>query len=76
MWARRVLFLTLSLLSLPLSAEEEVQPSLELLEFLGGWEDAQGNWVDPQTLDPALPDGEKARDETGQNETANGQTND
>ncbi len=43
----------LGLLSLPpgVMAEEDTQaPDLALLEFLGSWEDADGEWVDPLQL--------------------------
>lgn len=63
MQARQALLLYLALLSMPLSAEDRVQPSLELLEYLGGWEDAQGNWIDPQEL--AAVDTAEKQDETG-----------
>ncbi len=57
----------LGLLSLSpgmMAAEEDRQaPDLALLEFLGSWEDADGEWIDPlQMLDvleaedtPAMP---------------------
>ena len=32
------------------SAEDEQQPSLELLEFLGEWETEDGVWIDPLSL--------------------------
>ncbi|MFO7594316.1 MAG: hypothetical protein R6X15_09775 [Pseudomonadota bacterium] len=47
------LLLALLLLSPPLAAEDREQPSLELLEYLGGWEDEEGNWLDPVTLGAA-----------------------
>jgi len=38
-------------------------PSMELLEFLGGWETDDGEWVDPALLnDTALPDQESSDD--------------
>ncbi len=54
----------LSLLPGVMAAEEDTQaPDLALLEFLGSWEDADGEWIDPlQMLDvleaedtPAMP---------------------
>ena len=59
----RPLVLALLLISPPLVAEE-VSPSLELLEFLGGWEDEQGNWLDPLTLDAAAVELAQAESET------------
>lgn len=59
------LVLVLLLLSPPLLAEEEAPPpSLELLEYLGGWEDEQGNWLDPLTLDAAAVELAQAESET------------
>lgn len=46
--------LLLSLLPAGMYAAEEEQPSLELLEYLGNWEDSNGNWIDPQMLEPAM----------------------
>jgi hypothetical protein len=45
-----VLLLTLSGYGLVAAAEDEA-PDDELLEFLGAWDDGQGNWIDPMTLD-------------------------
>jgi hypothetical protein len=42
----------------------EEPPSMELLEFLGGWEDDNGQWIDPLEL---LPAQEEPEDE-GNNE--------
>ncbi len=33
--------------------EEEVELSIELLEFLGEWETDEGEWIDPIELDDA-----------------------
>lgn len=42
---------------------EEMSPSMELLEFLGEWENENGEWVDPEELAATtLPD-ESERDE-------------
>ncbi len=49
----KTVLLLLTLLSLTLHAEEE-QPSMELLEYLGNWEDANGSWIDPQLLEPGV----------------------
>lgn len=50
--ASKSVLLLLTLLPSTLCAEEQ-QPSLELLEYLGNWEDANGSWIDPQLLLPA-----------------------
>ena len=36
-------------------AAEEAAPDRGLLEFLGRYEDAEGNWVDPLSLEAPLP---------------------
>ena len=69
MRARWVLAGFLSVISSPLFAAESDPPSLELLEFLGSWEDAQGNWVDPQTLVPSAVSGEETTNDTGNEQT-------
>ncbi len=54
----------LGLLSLSpgVMAEEDTQaPDLALLEFLGSWEDADGEWIDPlQMLDALEAEGTSA----------------
>ncbi len=62
MRARKTAILLLTLLPSALCAEEE-QPSLELLEYLGNWEDANGSWVDPQLLLPAVKKDAESDDE-------------
>lgn len=47
----------LGLLPLPTLAEEAAQPAVELLEFLGTWEDADGEWIDPLSLLQGREDG-------------------
>ncbi|GAB4300371.1 MAG: hypothetical protein Kow0096_20380 [Thiohalomonadaceae bacterium] len=47
------------LLAAPLVAEEEA-PSPELLEFLGSFETADGQWLDPMDLDVPAPEQEAA----------------
>ena len=38
-----------------------LQPSTDLLEFLGEWETADGEWIDPSLLDEMpLPEGESS----------------
>ncbi len=32
-------------------SDEENQPSMEFLEFLGEWETEDGDWIDPQALE-------------------------
>lgn len=40
----------------PVAADAESAPSLEMLEFLGNWETAHGEAIDPtQLLDTASP---------------------
>lgn len=54
------LVLAMLLLTAPVAAEDEA-PSLELLEFLGSFETADGQWLDPtQLLDAPLPEREGA----------------
>lgn len=45
-----VLLLTLSGNGAATAASENEAPDDELLEFLGTWDDGQGNWIDPLTL--------------------------
>lgn len=45
-------------------AEEVDVPPLELLEYLGEWQDADGRWLDPETLQLAMQaGGEQANEE-------------
>lgn len=47
---------------------EDVPPSLELLEFLGSWENPEGEWVDPLQLAEDMdttPDKEMTEEERG-----------
>lgn len=44
-------------------AEEAEVPTLELLEYLGEWEDRDGQWFDPQTLQLAIPGSEEQANE-------------
>ncbi|MEW6645778.1 MAG: hypothetical protein AB1450_01080 [Pseudomonadota bacterium] len=53
------LALAAMLLASPLAAEEEV-PSPELLEFLGSFESANGQWLDPTQLDVPVPEQDAA----------------
>ena len=46
----RANWLWLWLLLLPLSAAADTPPDLELLEFLGEWQDDSGQWLDPLPL--------------------------
>lgn len=41
------LIVMLMLIGRTVLAQEEEQPSLEFLEFLGGWESRDGEWLDP-----------------------------
>lgn len=45
------------LLAAPVAAEDEA-PSPELLEFLGSFETADGQWLDPTQLDAPPPEPE------------------
>lgn len=49
------------------TAAEEAEPSLELLEYLGEWQDGEGHEIDPQALAlvqlNARPDGGETDDE-------------
>ncbi len=44
------LLVLLLLVSPVVSGEEAQQPSLALLEYLGEWQDQDGNEIDPQAL--------------------------
>jgi hypothetical protein len=63
MWARSFVVavgVVLSLWAGAVCAEEEEQPSLELLEFLADWETSEGQWIDPTELDQwTVPDKEE-----------------
>jgi len=59
----QTVLLLLSLLPTALPAADEEQPSLELLEYLGNWEDVEGNWIDPQLLEPAAMNIAESKDE-------------
>lgn len=66
MWARYfvvMLGVVLSLWAGAVCAEEEEQPSLELLEFLADWETSEARWIDPTELDQwTVPDKEEEND--------------
>ena len=52
----------LPFLPLGASAEERAQPQppqLEIIEFLGEWEDANDGWLDPAELDLDWPQAER-----------------
>lgn len=52
------LLLAAALLASNAAAAEEVEaPPLELLEYLGEWEDSDGQWLDPQMLRLVMPGG-------------------
>ena len=53
-----------SLLALPAHAGED-PPSLEFLEFLGEWESADGEWLDPELFEEILPEEEAATTSSG-----------
>jgi hypothetical protein len=46
-----------------LEDEDKVLPSIELLEFLGEWEDEDGEWLDPAVLDLMFLPGAENSDE-------------
>lgn len=47
----------------------EEPPSVELLEFLGSWEDDNGQWIDPLELLPAENEpGDESNNEVTDNE--------
>ncbi len=50
------------------SAEVDTEtPSMELLEFLGDWETADGEWIDPEEMEQIdLQDREQTNDEAPQ----------
>lgn len=45
--------LAMALLVTADAGASEEAPSVELLEFLGSWEDGNGQWIDPLELLPA-----------------------
>ena len=50
----RLCLALLGMLTMPLcSADEQIiePPSLELLEYLSEWEDEQGEWLDPLSIE-------------------------
>ena len=47
MWRYAPLVLLLILICRGVTAQQGEQPSMEFLEFLGEWENEQGEWVDP-----------------------------
>lgn len=49
-------------------AEEVDVPPLELLEYLGEWEDGEGRWIDPENLQLAMPAGEEQAKEEEKDE--------
>ena len=50
--------------STALHAEGVETPPLELLEYLGEWEGREGEWIDPQLLQLAMPgDGQQVNEE-------------
>lgn len=65
MQASKTVWLLFVLLpSIVCATEDTQQPSLELLEYLGNWEDVNGNWIDPQLLEPAVMKIAESEDET------------
>jgi hypothetical protein len=55
------LWLVLGMSNLAVMADETQQetPSLEMLEFLGQWETANGEWIDPASLEEMSLDKQK-----------------
>ncbi len=50
--SRALLVLTLCVFSVQAKAlNEEQEPDMELLEFLGEWETEDGEWLDPTSLE-------------------------
>ena len=47
MWRNATLILLLMLICRGVTAQQGEQPSMRFLEFLGEWENEQGEWVDP-----------------------------
>ena len=49
-----LILITMTCYPLTPSAQEAIfsdAPSLEFLEFLGEWEDSEGEWIDPNQFD-------------------------
>ena len=64
------LLLVMSMLGAGTSLAEEPQaPPLELLEYLGEWEDREGRWTDPQLLELAMPGGDEQVNEEQKDES-------
>ena len=64
MRGKKLLLAAALLASAVAMAEEADVPPLELLEYLGEWEDAEGRWFDPEMLSLAMPTGgEEANEE-------------
>lgn len=63
----RPLALAALLLASPVAAEDEV-PSLELLDFLGSFETAEGQWLDPTELEVMPPPENETAERGGQEE--------
>jgi hypothetical protein len=61
---RLLLATTLLACAAAVAEEAEVPPSLELLDYLGEWGDAEGQWLDPEILQlVTLGGGEQANEE-------------
>lgn len=61
---KRLLLATALLAGTAAVAEEAQAPPLELLEYLGEWGDAEGQWLDPEILQlVSLGGGEQANEE-------------
>jgi hypothetical protein len=61
---KRLLLATTLLACAAAMAEEAEVPPLELLEYLGEWGDAEGQWLDPEILQlVTLSGGEQANEE-------------
>lgn len=59
-------FLTLCILSNNVMAAEieEIRPSdMDLIEFIGGWESEDGQWLDPELFDPIFAEDEVVMEE-------------
>ena len=65
----RVLLLAAALLCpILVLAEEADVPPLELLEYLGEWEDGDGQWFDPTILQLVMLSGEEQANEEEKDE--------
>ncbi|HEX9802777.1 MAG TPA: hypothetical protein VGB35_05960 [Gammaproteobacteria bacterium] len=61
---KRLLLATTLLACAAVAAEEAEVPPLELLDYLGEWGDAEGQWLDPEILQlVSLGGGEQANEE-------------